>query len=195
MNCGKCGAEIHDGVNFCPNCGESSETIEEKKQGMLWYKFTAYFIMPVYAFFSAVTGVLLLPNVLYNLIVTIPNLEIRLHIESMFRFLYYDSFEVPTTIYALAMFAFAVYYVYIAFSLIKFKKDAPKHVYISIISSQIIGLIYFAMMLILLRSSIEFDAESITGLIEEVVSTVITTALWMLVYTKYFNKRKHLFVN
>lgn len=192
MNCKKCGTELQDNVRFCSDCGASTETTEDMNLGMRWYKFTAYFRMPVYAFFDAVTGVLLLPNMLYKLIATIPNAE---YIEPRLYFLNFGSIKICNLIYALAMFAFAVYYVYISFSLIKFKKDAPKHVYISIISGQVIGLIYFAAMLILLESGIEFDTDAIMALVEKIISTIVTTLLWMLINTGYFNKRKHLFVN
>lgn len=195
MNCQSCGAEIQGGDKFCSNCGENTVAAEKKKQGMLWYKFITYFFMPFSAFVDVVTGVLLLPNILNDLIDSISNTELRILIEDKFYFLNFDAFKMLNTVYAFVLIAFAVYYIYISFSLVKFKKSAPKHIYIILVLSEIIIFAYYIAMLILMKDIIEFDAEAVTALINKVVTTIGSLVLWLLIYTKYFNKRKHLFVN
>lgn len=195
MNCQSCGAEIQDNDKLCPNCGEGPATQEKKKQGMLWYKFITYFLMPFSAFADVVTAVLLLSNMLNNLFDSISNTELRFLIEDKFYFLNFDEFKMLNAVYAFVLIAFAVYYIYISFSLVKFKKSAPKHIYIILVLSEIIVFAYYIAMLILMKDIIEFDAEAITALINKVVTTIGSLVLWLLIYTKYFNKRKHLFLN
>lgn len=195
MNCKKCGTELQDNIDFCPDCGESTENNEVKAPGMKWYKYQAYFVFPVSAILNLLNSVLFLPGVLKNLINLIPDMFIRQTIDGSTYFLNYDSVKVLNFIIAFIMIAIAFYYAYISFELIKFKKGALKHLYISLVLSEVAPLIYLTALTILTKNIIEFDAETIIMLVREVITHTVSVIFWMWVYSEYYNKRKYMFVN
>ncbi len=191
MNCKNCGTEIYHNVSFCPTCGESVTEAESNALGMKWYGFQAYFIMPFSALVNSFIGILLIPGVLSKIVAFIPDAKtIPMDIISIAFFL--DSYREAHTILAFIEIALAIYYSYVSFAMIKYKKTAPMHIYISQVLSQALGLIYFIVMIILMRS---FDAEIMIDLAKNMVSKIVSIVFWITVYTKYYNKRKHLFVN
>ncbi len=195
MNCQSCGAEVRESDSFCPKCGEATVAAEVKKQGMKWHKVNAYFLLPYSAFLCTVVGVLLLPNVLNSLINSIPNTELKFFILDKFYFFGFDIIELLNVVYGFVLMASAAYKIYVSFALIKFKRNAPKLLYINLILGEIVGFLYYIIALILMSGMIDFDAEVAIKLVEEVITTICSLVLWLLVYTKYYNNRKHLFVN
>ncbi|MBQ2972790.1 MAG: hypothetical protein IJE19_00395 [Clostridia bacterium] len=170
------------------------ETLE-KKLGMCFYKFVAYFQMPFGALIAAATGVLFLPDILNKLVFSLQNAQYGFYHVGRLYFLTDNSAKPALIFYAVALFAMAIYCVYISFSLAKFKKDAPKHIYINLILEKIVIYIFMAVLLISQKDIVDISVESIMELVPRVVTDVMSVVLWLLIYSKYFNKRKHLFVN
>ncbi len=170
-------------------------SIENENIGMRWYKFITYFWLPCEAFFGSVCFVAFMPGVISKTInaLTIENIEIRLYLMNFLNV--FEKLTAANLICSLGCFALAAYRIYISVSLLNFKKSAPKHVLILYILSGALNIIYFAISLIIMRESIEFDAEVVAALTRNVVQTVGTTVIWVLIYNKYFNNRKHLFTN
>ena len=88
--------------------------------------------------------------------------------------------------------ALAIYYAYVSFAMIEYKKTAPVHIYISQVLSQVTGLIYFVVMMFVLKN---FETDMLLSLVRKMISSAVSVAFWITVYTKYYNNRKHLFVN
>ncbi len=173
----------------------SIEFEESEKIGMRWYKFFTYFWLPCQALFGCVCFVAFMPGVLGKTIdaFTIENVEIKLYLMNFLNI--FENLTAANLIISLGCCALAVYRIYISISLIKFKKSAPKHVSILYILSGALGIIYFVISLIIMRESIEFDAEVVAVLMRNVVQTAGETVILVLIYNKYFNNRKHLFIN
>lgn len=195
MNCKNCGAEFQENVNFCPDCDESTEAVEVKAPGMKWHKFKAYFEMPLSAIVNLFVGVLLVPDVMNKLIDFIPDAERLYAIDGYTYFLNFNSIKILNIVFAFISVALALYYAYVSFALIKYKKGATKHIYISLVLSETVGLIYSIAMLILMSIAFEFKAESIFELVKTLISRVVAVVFWTLIYMKYYDKRKHLFIN
>lgn len=193
MNCNNCGTEFHDGVNFCSNCSEKTETIEAKKLGMKWHKFTAYFRCPIGAITTLISSIMFFSDVRQKLIDLIPDFELSNRIIHIFCFFNFESVKVLNDIYAFVFIAFSFYWMYISFALIKKKKGAPKHIYISLVSSLIVTWIYAITLMIFTRSMIEFNTELIISLIKKAVESVVSVVFWIYVNTKYYNKREYMF--
>ena len=195
MNCKKCGTELQDNIDFCPDCGESVKKNEVKALGMKWHKFNAYCKIPFNAIMSLLVSVLFLPGVLNKLISELLDTDIMFVMERYTYFLNDLSVKVLNIIVAFIMIVFAFYYAYISFALIKFKKGALKHLYCSLILIEAISLIYIVALILCTKNLIDFDVRIILMLIREVVTRVVSFGFWILIYTEYYKKRKHLFVN
>jgi|GEM_PF-6912548 len=190
MNCKNCGTEIYQNVSFCPACGESVTEAESNALGMKWYKLQAYFIMPFSALVNSFIGISLIPGVLSKMVTLYADTKIiPKDIISIAFFL--DSHREAHMILAFIEIALAIYYAYVSFAMIEYKKTAPMHIYISQVLSQAVGLVYFIVMIILTRN---FDTEMLLTLAKNMISGVISVVFWITVYTKYYNKRKHLFI-
>lgn len=188
MICQNCGTEINQDVNFCSNCGELIQTTEVEKQGMGWYNFNTYFKLPFNALIDVVVGVIFISSMLDELLLMLnPNLT--------FNFLKLESVITLNSAFGIVLILLAFYDAYVAISMIKFKKNAPKLFYAGLVSGEVIGLIYYMAMLFLIRGMITWDAEIITEIAKEIISSAVSIVLWLLINTKYFGNRKHLFVN
>lgn len=188
MNCQNCGTEINQNVKFCSNCGEEIQNTEVKKQGMGWYKFNTYFKLPFNALIDVVVGVVFISSMPDELLSMLnPNLT--------FTFLKFESVITLNLVFGIVFILLALYDVYVMISMIKFKKNAPKLFHIDLVSGEVIGLIYYMAMLVLIRGMITWDAEIITEMATDIISSAVSVTLWLLINTKYFNNRKHLFVN
>ena len=195
MNCENCGTELQNGAEFCPDCAVKSEADQEMKPGMRFYKFVTYFWMPFRALISVATGVLFFSDILNKLLFSLQNAQYGFYHVGRLYFLTDKSAKPALIFYAVALFAMAIYCVYISFSLAKFKKDAPKHIYINLISETLVAYIFMAVLLISQKGIVNINVESIMEFVPKVVTDVMSVILWLLIYSKYFNKRKHLFVN
>lgn len=193
MNCKNCGAEFQENVNFCPFCGERTEEVEAV--GMKWHKFKAYFIMPLSAIVNLLVGVLLFPCVMNKLIELIPDSASLYATNGYPLVLIFDSVKVVNTVFAFVSVTLAFYCAYVSFVLIKYKKGAIRHIYISLVISEVSGAIYSAAVLIVMNVAFGFRAESMLELAENLISLVVTVVFWLFVYTKYYEKRKHMFLN
>ena len=190
MNCRSCGTEVGDNVVFCPSCGESVTEVEANALGMKWYKFQAYLIMPLSAFINSLIGISLFPGVLSKMVDLYTDTKIIPgNIISMASFV--DSHREMHMVLAFIEIALAVYYAYVSFAMIEYKKSAPKHIYISLVLSQVTGLIYFVIMMIITAN---FGTDMLLALAKDTVSSVVSVVIWLFVYKKYYDKRMHLFI-
>ena len=190
MNCRSCGTEVGDNVVFCPSCGESVTEVEANALGMKWYKLQAYLIMPVSALINSFIGISLFPGVLSKVVNLYADTKvIPGNIISMASFL--DSHREVHMILAFIEIALGIYYAYVSFAMIEYKKTAPKHIYISLVLSQMTGLIYFVIMMIITAN---FGNDMLLALAKDTVSSVVSVVFWLFVYKKYYNKRMQLFI-
>ena len=190
MNCKKCGAEIQYNAGICPSCGESITEVESNSLGMKWYKFQAYLIMPLSAFINSLIGISLFPGVLSKIVDLYTDTKIIPgNIISMASFV--DSHREIHMVLAFIEIALAIYYAYVSFAMIEYKKTAPKHIYISLVLSQVTGLIYFVIMMIITAN---FGTDMLLALAKDTVSSVVSVAFCLFVYKKYYDKRMHLFI-
>lgn len=171
------------------------ENVETKKYGMRWYKFITYFLFPFYALIGIIVSVVFMPGVIDKIIDidSVSNIEIKLFLLDLFNL--YDDLRIANLLCALGNVALAFYDIYISVSLHKFKKSAPKHVSVEYILSGALNIIYVVISLIIMRETVDFNAKIIITLIRNFAQTIGSTVIWVLIYNKYFNKRKHLFVN
>lgn len=189
MNCKRCGTEIQYNAGICPSCGESVTEVELSSLGMKWYIFQAYFLMPFGALANSFVGISLFPGALIRVVnllaetTAIPNDIISIA-------LFINSHRAAHMIFAFTEIALSIYYAYVSFAMIEHKKTAPKHIYISLVLSQLMSLIYFVTIMIL-----DFETDMLLTLAKELISSVVSVGFWLFVYNKYYEKRKHLFVN
>ena len=171
------------------------ETEESKKIGMRWYKFITYFWFPFEAVMDVVVAVLFIPGVIEKIInaISVENIEIRMYLLNFLNV--FDDLKAANLICILGCIALAVYRIYISVSLHRFKRTAPKNVSILYILSGALNIIYFVISLIIMREAIDIDAEAVAVLIRNLVEPIASTLIWLLIYNKYFNKRKYLFIN
>lgn len=191
MNCRSCGTEVGDNVVFCPSCGESVTEVEANALGMKWYKLQAYLIMPVSALINSFIGISLFPGVLSKVVNLYADTGIIPdNIISIASFL--DSHKEAHMILAFVEVALAIYYAYVSFAMIEYKKTAPVHIYISQVLSQAAGLVYFVVMMFVLKN---FETDMLLSLVRNVISSAVSVAFWLFVNKKYYDKRKYKFVN
>lgn len=190
MKCKICGTEFQENTDFCLNCGGQTGWIENDKPGMKFYIFQAYFSLQVATLLYIITGVLLLSNNLYKFIELFLGNRVGLSVPFM-----QSEMKFLNAVYGVLLIALAMYYGYVSIALIKLKSGAIRHLYIATVLSEAIGLIYYIAALILMRGFIQSDAETVLLLIRQVISAAISLTLRLLIYSKYYNKRKYLFVN
>lgn len=190
MNCKNCGAEMPDGTDFCLSCGVNQSEIKPK---MGWYAFLTYFSIPFSAFCSFFVGVIHMPNVAFNVLsmVDVP-------VKGDFIFLDRTEFKIMFFIAGIIEFAFAAYYVNIFYSLFKYKKKTLTHLCVQRILYFIFYIIYMAAWLVLMRDmsvSANIFGSTLTAFFRNIASQLTSTLFWLWVNIKYFNNRKHLFIN
>lgn len=190
MNCNVCGTEIQENTNFCPNCGEKTEPINNNKLGMKYYKYQACFLMPISVLLDVILGVLLISGNFYKLIGAISG-----DIIGSSTAILQSELKWLDVAYGIFLIAVAFYRGYITYALIKFKSGAIRHLYIITVLTEVSTLVYLTASMIMMKGFIQFDAKTVSELIKEVVSAALSITFWVLVYNKYYGKRKHLFVN
>ncbi len=188
MNCKRCGAVIQYNSGFCPSCGESMTEIELNSLGMKWYGFQAYIIMPLSALFNSFIGIFLFPGVLSRLVNLLASATV-VPSEVISLALFINSYRAAHMIFAALEIALSIYYAYVSFAMIEYKKTAPKHIYISIVLSQLMSLIYFVTIMIL-----DFETDMLLTLAKDLISSVVSVGFFLFVYKNYYDKRKHLFI-
>lgn len=168
---------------------------ESPKIGMRWYKFITYFWFPFGAVINVAVAVIFIPGFMEKIInsISVENIEIEMYLMNFLNV--FDDLKAANLFYFFSCIVWAVYRIYISVSLHRFKRTAPRNVSILYILSAAFGIIYFILSLIIMKESIEINAEVVVSVIKNIVQTIASTVIWILIYNKYFNKRKHLFVN
>lgn len=187
MNCKNCGIEMSEGTEFCLNCGVNQSEI---KTEMGWYAFLTYFSMPFSAICATFAGIFFMPNVALNIIYRVNRSEIL-------NFIFLDRTEIKILLFVAGIieFAFAGYYVYITYSLAKYKKKSLKHLCLNRIVLFVFTVVFTAVLLILMRDNISTSGRELTSLISNFTSQLVSVIVWLWINIKYFNNRKHLFIN
>lgn len=187
MNCKNCGTEMLDGTDFCLSCGVNQSEIKPK---MGWYAFLTYLYMPFSAFCAVFAGVLFMPNVQLNILRSIDE-------TLMWEFIFLDntSIKILFFVYGTFMFTMAAYYVYIFNSLVKYKKKTLRHLCAERILHFIFYITYMFVLIILIKGNLSTNGSELIVFFRNITSQLISLIIWLAVNVKYFNNRKHLFVN
>ena len=189
MNCRRCGTEIQYNAGICPSCGESVTEVDLNSLGMKWYIFQAYVIMPLGALLNSFIGISLFPGVLSRFVPLIADAKpIPDELNSLISLL--NSHKEVHMIFAFIVVSLSIYYAYVSFAMIEHKKSASKHIYISLVLSQVTGIIYSAVMIIITGN---IGTDVVLELAKDTASSVIAVAFLLFVYKKYYDKRMHLF--
>lgn len=202
MFCRFCGKEIPEGGRFCPGCGKEADTAAEfqaqttaermpaavpvdpaKNYRMAWFKFIIYFQLfanAVVMVFNAASGIFGLAygddaGLIYG---------------------FCPMLKAVDAIYGIICLAFAVTAVLIRQRLAHYRKNAPVLYlgYVGIVMAS--GLIYtFAGLAALGAVSASVMDAGASGIVGNVLGTVIGAAVFFPLNYIYFNKRKELFIN
>lgn len=186
MKCKNCGTEIPEGTDFCLDCGVNQSKINPK---MGWYVYLTYLSMPFSALCAIIIGVIHMPNVALRILGYIDK-----SLTAKFIFLDWTEFKILFLISGLIEFAFAIYYYYIAFSLLKYKRNSLRHLCAQRVLYFIFYIANISAFIILLRNQFGSGSE-FTFLFRNIASQLVATVLWLAINIKYFKNRKHLFIN
>lgn len=197
--CIKCGVEMPMGTNFCTNCGskvdiETPISYQEEIQNpaitsvkpivqhpMKWFKFLIYFALFLGAFINFVYGVNYISGGIYS---AQTNGEIT---SDIIYGIYGSGLKTLDVIYGIVMLAMAGFGIYTRFRLSKYKVNAPICVYILSAIGTALSLFYNIALFIITGLNEVFSAT--------VVTSIIGSAIYILLNYKYFSKRKALFIN
>ncbi len=183
MFCKKCGKFISDDKNICPYCGADQKAVQEltnvnalqEQPPMKFYKFMIYFSLFAAAVVSYISGLTLVTGLQYG--------GLADQVYAVF-----PMMKMIDIIYGLFTFGYATYVIFVRQALAKYKIDAPKMVSIMYIVNLASAIIY--VILISLVSQI-----SIFELLMEDICSLLSTIIFWVITTIYFNKREHLFIN
>ncbi len=187
MKCKNCGEEMLNGTDFCFNCGVNQSEIKFK---MGWYAFITYFYMPFSALCAIIVGVIHMPNIALNILNYIDK-------SLMCKFIFLDSteFEILFLISGLIEFAFAVYEYYIAFRLLKYKRNVLRHLCAERILHFVFFITYMSVFIILIKGNLNTSGYELTAFFRNIASQLVSVIIWLAINIKYFKNRKHLFIN
>lgn len=187
MDCKNCGAAMPDGTDFCLSCGVKQSEIKPK---MGWYAFLTYFNMPFSVICAVFVGIVCMPNVALNIVQSID--------ESLMWdmiFLNGTLFKTLFLVWGIFAFVMAAYDVYIIYSLVKYKKNTLKHLCVERILHFVFYIVFMVVLIIILKGELSPSGSALTAFIRNITSQIVSLVFWLWVNIKYFNNRKHLFVN
>lgn len=186
--CQYCGSQIPDDSKFCPNCGanvevsniqaasfQMNESMDERKQKMpmKWYKVLIYFALFTGAIMNISTGVRSLTGMQYG-------------DNSTLVYAYFSSLKTIDIIMGVACIALGIFAIIVRQKLAHFKSDGPKMLIFLYGLNVVASVLYLAMAMMIVGS----DVISLTDILPSIVSSVVM----ILINKIYFDKRKHLFI-
>ena len=188
--CDKCGWENPDEENLCQRCGaplqdkqtliQIDEKNEDKSLPMNWHNFLAYFSIWAGAVLNFFTGFSTMTGMSYG--------ELKDQVYYTFKGIgFVDCFS-GILIIALSIFGF-----YVAYSLLKKKKDAPKKLIELYIMGGVIKLLYNLIIALIISGKI--PNYNLINSIATAVGAFLATLLFVVLNRIYYRKRAHLFVN
>lgn len=178
--CKKCGAELEEGTQYCPICGEQQfpdEPKESPELPMKWYRFVVSFQLYAAGLFSVINAV----NLFSGRVFGISGSD---GLKAVYRV--YPGLEPLAVISGIMYLAAGVYALYVRQQLKNYTKNAPM-LYIISLGVNILPYLVFT-----IGESIV--TENALGDIPGFAAAVIVLAM-LYANSVYFGKRKHLFVN
>ena len=148
------------------------------KQGMKWHKFLVYFALWASALINLIMGIVTLTGAQYG----------------SYRDLVYamlPGMKAPDLIYGLLLIVTAVFALITVLSLLKFKANGPKLLFLLYALVAVVTVIYVVWSCIVLS---KYDAD-LSDVITRTVASLITSVVMIIVNKIYYGKRAHLFVN
>lgn len=187
MKCKNCGIEMPEGTDYCLNCGVNQRKIKSK---MGWYAYLTYFNMPFSALCAIAVGVIYMPNVALNILSYIDK-------SLMWKFIFLNNteFKILFLISGLIEFAFAFYYYYIAFSLLKYKKNSLSHLCAQSVLGFVFYIAFMSAFIILLKNNLSTNGSELTVFFRHFATQLVSMIIWLAINIKYFKNRKHIFIN
>ncbi len=192
MFCPKCGTPIDDNALFCPKCSASltdqapqqpntapnSPLTPTYELPMKWFKFLIWFSLWASAITNAVNAVQIFTGSIYGS-----------ELKAKLMYAVYGGLKTVDLLVGVASIAMAILAVYTRFRLSGFHKNGPKMVSVMYGANAVIQLLYVAGISTIMPSAITDD------IVTNVVLTVATSFLMVVLNHTYFKKREHLFVN
>lgn len=170
------------------------ENVEKPSVKMNWYRYITYVSLPVGVIADIILAVLLFPGVLGKFLLIIPE-EARFVVAELVRIFNVDSMKIINMVFAFVFILPACYYVYVMISMAKFKKNAPRKFYFIYVISTFLSTVYFIVFFAVLTDVFGFNSEATMKIISAIIRDVFKAVIMVAINIKYFNKRKHLFVN
>lgn len=206
MNCNTCGAQIPEGSQVCPNCGNPVTPVvnatpvqqtpvnngqpmgapvdgsafnyvpQQELLGMKWANFLGYFVLWVGALINLVSGIAFLTGSVYN--------TVGVSAEDVYS--YFSALKPIDTIAGVLTLGTAVVGVMAAISIIKRKANAGKLVCALYALNFALSLIYALLVTVM---------TSIPGFTSSTILQLIVSVVMFFVNRYYFNNRANVFVN
>ena len=195
--CINCGSSLPDHATHCSTCDtpqySQNPTVPGADPmptlGMKWYKFLIYFAL----FFTAFVNVVGVVENIHSIRQLLPFQGAVGYVDDLIR-----STTILISLYSAACLGFALWALIVRRKLARFCADGPKQLILMRLFGAVTTIVYIVAAIVIMNNAQEaarMQVFNISGLIEEAVSTVITTIVWILVNKSYFEKRSHLFFN
>jgi hypothetical protein len=208
--CIQCGAQLADNQAFCTYCG-AAQNVQQPQQPqytqapqytqqpqytqypqygqpintqpelpMKWFKFVIYVQLFLSCFSNAVSALSAFTGSQYGT-------------EAQAVYIVIPTLKIVDVIYAIALIGLAVFALIARSNLKNFRVNGPKFYHILLVAQVAVSVIYLVAANSVISNSI--IGNSYSPDYTSVISSFITTGIMLLCNIKYFNKRKHLFVN
>lgn len=217
--CIQCGAQLADNQAFCTYCG-AAQNVQQPQQPqqpqytqapqytqqpqypqqpqytqypqygqpintqpelpMKWFKFVIYFQLFLNCFSNVVSALSAFTGSQYGT-------------EAQAVYNVIPSLKIVDVIYAIALIGLAVFAIVARSHLKNFRVNGPKFYHILLVAQVLVSVVYLVAVNSVVSNSI--IGNSYSPDYTSVITSFISTGIMLLCNIKYFNKRKHLFVN
>ena len=190
MFCPHCGKNLQDTAAFCAHCGQPVQQPEQPTDPVIlppdpapilppmkWFKFLIYFSLFAGAVLNFINGITTMLGTQYG--------EYKQLVYSTFGALRF--FDLFCGIYLIAL---AVFSIYTRFRLAGFRANAPRLLMIVYIAAAVYALLQTAGSMAILPQDSWADID-----FTSVISSLVSSMIWIAVNNKYFQNRAFLFVN
>lgn len=219
MFCNYCGTRNPDGAKFCSNCGaplnntqqadpaanrppygtyqnqqdpavnQRGSAVNRPVMGlsMGWHKFLVYFALwagAILNFYYAVTA--------------FTGLQYTYDGENISELVYetFNGLKAVDICYGVLVLALAGFGIYTAYSMLTFKRGAPRLLTTLYITSGVISVVYSLTVMAIISNTRGVNASTInSGILKTLVGTLVVSLVFLIINTIYYRNRAHLFVN
>ena len=189
MTCPNCGKLIPDNSSVCPEClrpiqntsapspAPADPVLSEPAPSMKWYKFLIFFALWAGAILNVLSGISQLTGMTYA--------AVGVTARDVYAY-YGEGLHVLDIVMGVAMIGLAVFSIIVRFQLAGYKKQSPKMLLVLYGVSLVVSILY----------SIIAGAITHVNMVDSsTISSLVVSAVMIVVNYVYFKKRAHLFCN